>query len=394
MTYSSTYGGSMLPSSWNNDNTALGAFIAANKGTYSGNAVSSWSEWRQAYAAFCSTSTEYNSSSAKTATTLDGYQYSLVSAWKSQIQIEVASGTTIIGLTAESGIKGGNISISGVSNVVIRNLHLQDAFDPFPHHEDGDGWNAEYDCITIQNTNSHIWIDHCTFEDTVSVGWTNFAGVNIGTVGTGGDTQAYSESDSGYEMWQTYDGLCDIKGKSTNITVSYCVFKNHDKTMLIGSSDTEYTSITDSGRTITLHHNYFDSCVQRLPMVRTSYIHIYNNYFGYTSNGYDQKASIQVRAMAQIISEYNYFDTGIKYRYKGDNATSKVKINKVETDKTSETLLYDSNNDGVSSTTGTYWTSKDSAPFSVPYTYTTDATNTLADNLKSNAGAGVWTVQQ
>lgn len=387
MTYNSTYGGSMLPASWDDDNAALGKFIAAQYSSSTMTSVSSaytsWSAWRQAYAAACTTSTDYDSKTAKTASTIDRYQYELVTAWKKQIQIEVASNTTIIGLTSESGIKGGTISISGVSNVVLRNLHLQDAFDPFPHHENSDGWNAEYDCITVQDTNSYIWIDHCTFEDTISVGWTNFAGVKTGSNVA---AQAYSTSNSDYEMWQTYDGLCDIKGKSTNITVSYCVFRNHDKTMLIGYSDKEFGSgntVSDSGRTITLHHNYFYGCVQRLPMARLSYIHNYNNYYGVnSSNGYDQKAAVNARYGVYINSEYNYFDSGMKYSYNSSDSTAN---------------LYYANDytaSGVKTSLSNLTSSTSTPVFTVPYSYTPDATSTLQSDLESNAGAGVWTVKQ
>lgn len=394
MTYSSTYGGSMLPTSWDNDNAALGKFIEAqySSSTMSSvkSAYTSWSAWRQAYAAACTTSTNYDSKTAASASTIDRYQYQLVTAWKKQIQIVVASNTTIIGLTSESGIKGGTISISGVSNVVLRNLHLQDAFDPFPHHEKNDGWNAEYDCITVQGENSYIWIDHCTFEDTISVGWTNFAGVKTGD--STASVIAYPCNSSGkattdgYEMWQTYDGLCDIKGKSTNITVSYCVFRNHDKTMLIGSSDSEKlnsVAITADDRTITLHHNYFYGCVQRLPMARLSYIHNYNNYYGVnSSNGYDQKAAVNARYGVYINSEYNYFDSGMKYSYNSSDSTANLYYANDYTASGVKTSLSD-------------LTSSTSAPvFTVPYSYTPDAASTLPSDLETNAGAGVWTVKQ
>ncbi len=218
-TYSIVYGGSMLPSSYSDDSetSPLGKFIAAK----TSNTYKTWDKWRLTYAAACDntshkTTGQYSSKDSLVAgtnnPTLDGYQTTLVSAWKSQIQIPVGSNTTIIGLTADSGIKGGTISISGNSNVIIRNLHFKDAFDPFPHHEYKDGWNAEYDCITVQGTNDHFWIDHCTFEDTISVGWTNFAGVKLGdssqTAIEAYQANSKGESTSaGYEMWQTYDGL-------------------------------------------------------------------------------------------------------------------------------------------------------------------------------------------
>jgi pectate lyase len=400
ITYSSTFGGSMIPSAWNVENTALNAFIASkyNSSTMTDveGAVTSWLDWIKTYGAFNSISSEYNSSAAKTATNLDRYQYELYTAWKSQIQVTLASNTTIIGLTENSGIRGANLSISGVNNIILRNLHLQDAFDPFPHHEvksDGvtsDGWNSEYDCITIQNTNSYIWIDHCTFEDTVSVGWTSFPGVKTGDASA--EVIAYpcnstgTATTDGYEMWQTYDGLCDIKGSTSNVTVSYCVFRNHDKCMLIGNSDSE--SVTAASRTITLHHNYYCGAVQRLPMARLSYIHNFNNYYGVpsTSNGYDQKAAVNARYGVYINSEYNYFDSGLKYSYNSSDSTAN--------------LYYygdaGAKKDATSLSSLTYTTTEGAYVFDIPYSYSDylDEADGLKTLLEANAGAGVWSVEE
>ncbi len=183
----------------------------------------------------------------------------------------------------------------------------------------------------------------------------------------------------------------DIKGKTTYVTVSYCVFKNHDKTMLLGADDKEKVNnivLDDTAKTITLHHNYFDSCVQRLPFVRTAHIHIYNNYFGYSNNGYDQKASVQIRAKAWVLSEYNCFGSGIQYRYKGDKTTQSNGFKE-------NTKLYDaSTNTGVSTTKDTYWTSVSEPPFTVPYTSEYTPVSSLNGILTANAGAGKWAVVQ
>ncbi len=386
-----------LPDSWEDTGNALGSFISSyTDGTYT-----SWTAWRKAYAGACDETSHYTTGQyTKKATnalvegtndeTLDGYQTALAAAWKKLIQLPLASNTTIIGLTDESGIRGANISISGISNVMLRNLHLQDAFDPFPHHEYEDGWNAEYDCITIQNTNSYIWIDHCTFEDTISVGWEDFAGVKTGDADA--DVVSFpcnskgEATTSGYEMWQTYDGLCDIKGSTSNVTVSYCVFRNHDKCMLIGNSDSE--SVTAASRTITLHHNYYCGAVQRLPMARLSYIHNFNNYYGVpsTSNGYDQKAAVNARYGVYINSEYNYFDSGLKYSYNSSDSTAN--------------LYYygdaGSKKDSTSLSSLTYTTTEGAYVFDIPYSYS-DYLNE-ADGLKTlledNAGAGVWSVEE
>ena len=159
--------------------------------TYTEGSYITWTAWREAYAAACSTSTDDETGDD----TLDGYQDKLTAAWKALIKLAVKSNTMIVGKGTDCAIKGGMISISGESDIAIRNLVIQDAFDPFPHHEKNDGYNAEYDGVCIQGDSANIWVDHCTLEDTMSLAY----------VMTGG-------GDGESEKWQTYDGLLDIKG--------------------------------------------------------------------------------------------------------------------------------------------------------------------------------------
>jgi pectate lyase len=340
--------GGCLPSSATDDDAELGAFISSyTDGTYT-----SWSAWRKAYAGACTSSSDYTSTNS----TLNGYQTKLVKAWKTLIQIPVASNTTIIGLTSSCGIKGGTISLSGVSNVALRNLVIQDPIDPFPHHEDGDGFNAQYDGITIQGTTSHIWIDHCTFEDTICTKFSDFAYPSL--------------SGGGSEMWQIYDGLCDMKDSADYITVSYCVFKNHDKTMLLGSSDTNYSANNNGLRTVTLHHNEFLNCVQRLPMVRNTMCHIYNNYYCVDGTAYSNSYAVGLRAGNEVYAEGNYFGSGI-------TATSD-----------SYGDYYFTNNSGCSSMGSAAW-----QPSSY-YAYTVDSPSTAMSNVLSSAGAGKASVSK
>nr|MCR4821874.1 polysaccharide lyase family 1 protein [Treponema sp.] len=274
------------------------------------------------------------------------------------------------GKDASSGIKGAAISLSGVSNVVLRNLTIQDAYDPFPHHEvkdDGvtsDGYNAQWDGIGIQGESSYIWIDHCTIQDTLS----------LSHVYTGATT---------LEKWQTYDGLLDIKGDGANITVSYCKFKNHDKTSLIGPSDDEGSAST---RKITYHHNYFYNCGQRLPMVRNTTMHLYNNLYMYSSGEYSQQYGVGVRAGSVIYSENNYFGSGINYAFKDS-----------ETASSSGTL--NSSGDSVSSSYGTsaLTNSVGSAVFSTAvnaYTYTPDTAATINSSLANLVGPAAVTISE
>ena len=361
----------MLPSTAGGTTTALDAFVVSK----SGSKFSSYDDYVTKYAGACASSTDDKSSSSP-ASTYGKDMWSLNSAYGSTVVIKPKSNTMIIGLGTNSGLKGGSINISGVSNVAVRNLTIQDAYDPFPHHEKGDGFNAQLDCIVIQGTTSNIWIDHCTLKDTMYYKKVAISG--------------------GSEKWQTYDGLCDIKGSAASVVVSYCKITAHDKTMLVGSSDTESFSGT---RNVTLHHNYFFNCGQRLPFVRMTNIHIYNNYYHYDSSvtmddghaPYSQSAAIQVRSKAKIYAEKNYFSSGMQYAYKGDSATDKAGT-------VSETVIYEVDNEIHSKKkdpgSSLYFSYVNSAPFTPEYAYTADDALNLPETIPANAGAGKWTVQQ
>lgn len=240
----------------------MNSFVA-NKSGYS-----SYGEWIK--------NTTNVSASEDTKTT------SISNAYKSIIQITVANNTAIIGLNGAC-VRGGSFSIRGVSNVVIRNISLKDAVDPFPHHESGDGWNAQHDLVSIDN-GKNIWIDHCTFEDTLKLG----------------------KAANG-EKLQVYDGLCDMKSTTTNVTVSNCVFKNHDKTMLIGSSDNDGAG-DPTARKISLFYNYWLNCGQRCPFVRNSLCHVLNNFYDSDSERiYNSQTSINARAGSVVCAENNSF---------------------------------------------------------------------------------------
>ena len=309
---------------------------------------SSYTTLRDAYAKACSTST--NDKSSSSASTIGKLIWNCNSAYQNIIKLNIASNTWLIGATTGCAIRGATINISSVSNVVIRNLFIEDAYDPFPHHESNDGYNAQHDGIVIQGTSKNIWIDHCSFKDLQHLVY----------VKTGGSTS---------EKWQTYDGLLDMKGSISAITVSYCVFQNHDKTMLIGSSDSDGSSST---RTVTLHHNYFLNCGQRLPMARNVKLHVFNNYYDTNSNVYyAQQYCIGVRKGSLINAEANYFGSGINYSIKDNYGKAYFSGNSDNSKKKNKDT-------SVSS----------SKVFSIPYSYSLDSAATAQTRVKGNAGAG------
>ncbi|WP_296019443.1 hypothetical protein [uncultured Treponema sp.] len=328
-------------------------------------AYTTYGAWVEAYAAACSTSTDDKKEGNSGNSLLCSMLWTLNDAWKSVIQLNLKSNTTIIGLGSNSGLRGGTISINGIKNVVIRNLTLVDAIDMFPHHEKNDGFNAQFDCITIQGSSTaNIWIDHCTMKDTLVM-----QHVQSGTK----------------EKWQNYDGLCDIKGDGKGITVSNCHMYHHDKTMLVGSDDDEGDNTV---RKVSIINNHFDTCVQRLPMARNSQFHVLNNWYTFdtTQSVGDGKSKgdycIGARKGALIYSEANYFDSNMQYSIRGNSDTA-------STAKVYDTGSVDNNTKKTSE-----YTAVSSAPFTVPYSYEPMTAKNAKTYVAANAGAGVWTVSK
>jgi pectate lyase len=215
-----------------------------------------------------------------------------------RVRIRVGSNTTIVGLGKNATIKGAWFDLRGSStnkrrNIIIRNLTFRDTFDCFPEWDPTDGdegaWNAEYDSVSLRET-ENVWIDHNTFEDRDTADST--LPLHFGV------------------LYQVHDGLLDITNASDLVTVSWNRFRNHDKTMLIGSSD---SASADRGKLrVTLHHNVFDDIGQRAPRVRFGQVHLYNNLYdlrGTPNYGYSWGVGIE----SAIYAEENVFIADRKF---------------------------------------------------------------------------------
>ena len=104
--------------------------------------------------------------------------------------------------------------------------------------------------------------------------------------------------------YQVHDGLLDITNASDLVTVSYNRFHDHDKTMLIGSSDSR---ISDRGKLrVTLHHNEFRDLGQRVPRVRFGQVDAYNNHYIETAgDAYEYVYSWGIGVESHLVAEHN-----------------------------------------------------------------------------------------
>lgn len=154
------------------------------------------------------------------------------------ISIKRGKDISILGDSESNGgfaeLKNISFNIRQYSNVIVRNLKMHEVFYP-------------EDDLTIDECH-HVWIDHCEFYSKIGPG--------IGV--------------------DTYDGLLDIKKGSHNVTVSWCHFHDHMKTVLIGHSDNNGEQ--DANLEATFHHNWFSNTDGRNPSLRFGKVHFFNNY--------------------------------------------------------------------------------------------------------------------
>lgn len=125
----------MLPAEGGGSTTALDEFVKKNSN------FETYESFKTACAGACNVETD-DSSSSSPESIYGSDLWTPNKAYKNVIQLNLTSDKTLIGLGAGSGIKGGTASIADASNIALRNLTIQDAYDPFPHHEGGAGFNA------------------------------------------------------------------------------------------------------------------------------------------------------------------------------------------------------------------------------------------------------------
>lgn len=217
-------------------------------------------------------------------------------AQQARARIRVPANTTIIGAGHGDGLRGAWLDIRPSStsgnqpmNVIVRNLLLVDSVDCFPQWAPTDGaegnWNSLYDAISVRNA-THVWIDHNAFLDVAT---------------RDEDAPTYFN-----RLYQRHDGLVDVTNESDLVTVSWNLMANHDKAMLIGSSD---SATADRNKLrVTLHHNLFHDLGQRVPRVRYGQVHVFNNQYSLTQDGaltygYHWGAGIE----SQIFAQNNHF---------------------------------------------------------------------------------------
>ncbi len=331
---------------------------------------------------------------------------------KAVVKFKVGSNTSIIGLNKNAKIIHGNLSLApGNDNIIIRNITFEDSFDFFPQWDPTDSggrWNSAYDNISVEGA-THVWIDHVSVND----------GVRHDKL----FPPVYATPFNIPEMKvQHHDGAIDVTKGSNYVTLSYNYIHDHDKTHLVGSSDTVAADNGPQFLKITLHHNLFENVTQRLPRVRMGQVHIYNNYYvgqvKPTDAGreYGFSTGMATGQFGKIFAENNSFtiapsSTGIEptisqlhtVSFKADTSTiNKCTAVSGNTASDCQTLFYENgavlNNVAVNLMTAAQNAAAsnnvvlgDASQFWNPinfYPYTLDSAPSVEVSVMANAGAG------
>lgn len=201
-----------------------------------------------------------------------------------RMKLKIGSNTTIVG-QGRAVLSGLNLHVDRADNVIIRNISFVDAADCFPLWDPTDGsagnWNSAYDNVSVTGS-THVWADHNTFTD--------------------GSNQDSAQPRYFGRPYQVHDGALDITNAANFVTVSWNRFADHDKTMLIGSTN---NPANDRGKlNVTVHHNHFSNVLQRLPRVRFGQVHVYDNFYEIPST---VSYALGVGVESAIVAESNVF---------------------------------------------------------------------------------------
>ena len=177
------------------------------------------------------------------------------------IDLKGVSNISIIGVGNRAVFDQLGIHIRDASNIILQNLHIKNV------KKSGSPTSNGGDAIGMESGVYNVWVDHCTLE------------------ASGGEGDGY-------------DSLLDMKSTVKYVTVSYTHYRNSGRGGLLGHNDTPVNN-----GPATFHHNYYENMDSRLPLIRESTVHSFNNYFdGITKTG------INARAGGQVKVENNYFE--------------------------------------------------------------------------------------
>jgi pectate lyase len=257
-------------------------------------------------------------------------------------KIKVGSNKTIVGLCGAE--IHGNLTLSGSSNVIIRNVKIVGygvgncALDP--DYDSSVGCSSGNDAVTVNSASHHVWFDHCDVSD-----------------GTDGNLDITNGSDFVTVSWTKFHYTSRTDNTGSDSTGA----EGHRFSNLIGAADG--LSVDVGHLNITWHHDWWaDNVNQRMPRSRAGKIHLFNNLFTAAGNSYCTNAGDG----SHLLVESTVYD-GVKAPFQVVSGGDMLAKNNVFT-----------NTSGTTTANGT--------GFAPTYAYTPDAASGIEAAVEQGAG--------
>jgi pectate lyase len=207
--------------------------------------------------------------------------------------LAVGANKTIYSAFGNGGFRRGSLTISGKSNVILRNLKFRELWE-WDDATTGEYDRNDWDYLTVTSATSgatvtsrahHIWIDHCDFEkaydglfdfvhgaDLITVSWCKIAGA------VSGESIRWVQRQMDYleanrARFPYY--FAQRATLSADDLLRREIFQK--KANLVGNSADAATMAHDVGYlNVTFHHNWYLDVDQRMPRMRFGNAHVFN----------------------------------------------------------------------------------------------------------------------
>ncbi|MBI5689716.1 MAG: hypothetical protein HZC55_06425 [Verrucomicrobia bacterium] len=207
--------------------------------------------------------------------------------------LSLGSNKTIYSVYGGGGFRRGSLSISGKSNLMLRNLRFRELWE-WDDATRGEYDRNDWDYLTVTSATGaagvtarahHVWIDHCDFEksydglfdivrgtDLVTVSWCKIGGM------VSGETirwvrRQFDHLEANRTAFPYYHSL--RASRSVAELLRRETFQK--KSNLVGNSADAATAALDTGYlNVTFHHNWYVSVDQRMPRLRFGNGHVFN----------------------------------------------------------------------------------------------------------------------
>ncbi|MEX0331559.1 MAG: immunoglobulin domain-containing protein [Puniceicoccaceae bacterium] len=201
----------------------------------------------------------------------------------SLIDIQRKTGLTIFSANG-STIRHASFNIKASSNIIIRNLRFDELWE-WDEASKGDYDSNDWDFISLGNAGTvwDIWIDHCTFTKAydgicdikggsynITFSWNNYVGDDGATNSNSFVRQQINKLEENPSSYPMYNFL---RSRGFSVEDIVQVIQGTGKTHLIGANS---LNSENADHAVTFHHQWYQNTWDRLPRLRAGNVHNYN----------------------------------------------------------------------------------------------------------------------